>query len=91
MMMIIIIVIIVRIPWFQYPIIYDIRSRPRKIISPTGSKGISTLLDCIYCVNTVNNHLFTMNNLITVNYLFAYSFLFRFADGQHWPSCSSPS
>ncbi|XP_068754105.1 prohibitin-2-like [Montipora capricornis] len=29
-----------RIPWFQYPIIYDIRSKPRKIISPTGSKDL---------------------------------------------------
>ncbi|PNF39567.1 Prohibitin-2 [Cryptotermes secundus] len=29
-----------RIPWFQYPIIYDIRSRPRKISSPTGSKDL---------------------------------------------------
>ncbi|KAK7482507.1 hypothetical protein BaRGS_00026218 [Batillaria attramentaria] len=29
-----------RIPWFQYPIIYDIRSRPRKITSPTGSKDL---------------------------------------------------
>lgn len=28
-----------RVPWFQYPIIYDIRARPRKISSPTGSKG----------------------------------------------------
>lgn len=27
-------------PWFQYPIIYDIRSRPRKISSPTGSKDL---------------------------------------------------
>ncbi|XP_040581921.1 prohibitin-2 isoform X1 [Lepeophtheirus salmonis] len=29
-----------RMPWFQYPIIYDIRSRPRKITSPTGSKDL---------------------------------------------------
>lgn len=29
-----------RIPWFQYPIIYDIRSRPRKISSPSGSKDL---------------------------------------------------
>lgn len=29
-----------RVPWFQYPIIYDIRARPRKIISPTGSKDL---------------------------------------------------
>ncbi|XP_008401102.1 prohibitin-2-like [Poecilia reticulata] len=28
-----------RVPWFQYPIIYDIRARPRKISSLTGSKG----------------------------------------------------
>jgi len=29
-----------RMPWFQHPIIYDIRSRPRKISSPTGSKDL---------------------------------------------------
>ncbi|KAL1122255.1 hypothetical protein AAG570_003660 [Ranatra chinensis] len=29
-----------RIPWLQYPIIYDIRSRPKKISSPTGSKDL---------------------------------------------------
>lgn len=29
-----------RVPWFQYPIIYDIRSRPRQISSPTGSKDL---------------------------------------------------
>lgn len=29
-----------RVPWFHYPIVYDIRSRPRKISSPTGSKDL---------------------------------------------------
>lgn len=29
-----------RIPWFQYPIIYDIRARPNQIRSPTGSKDL---------------------------------------------------
>lgn len=29
-----------RVPWFQYPIIYDIRSRPRKLTSLTGSKDL---------------------------------------------------
>ncbi len=29
-----------RIPWFQHPIIYDIRARPKKLISPTGSKDL---------------------------------------------------
>jgi len=29
-----------RVPWFQTPIIYDIRSRPRKLSSPTGSKDL---------------------------------------------------
>ncbi|XP_075699051.1 prohibitin-2 [Rhinoderma darwinii] len=29
-----------RIPWIQYPIIYDIRAKPRKISSPTGSKDL---------------------------------------------------
>uniref|UniRef100_A0A673L5H3 Prohibitin n=1 Tax=Sinocyclocheilus rhinocerous TaxID=307959 RepID=A0A673L5H3_9TELE len=29
-----------RMPWFQYPIIYDIRARPRKISSLTGSKDL---------------------------------------------------
>lgn len=29
-----------RVPWFQYPIIYDIRAKPRRISSPTGSKDL---------------------------------------------------
>uniref|UniRef100_A0A0N5B5B1 Prohibitin n=1 Tax=Strongyloides papillosus TaxID=174720 RepID=A0A0N5B5B1_STREA len=29
-----------RIPWFQYPIIYDIRARPNQVRSPTGSKDL---------------------------------------------------
>jgi len=29
-----------RVPWFQIPIIFDIRSRPRKLTSPTGSKDL---------------------------------------------------
>lgn len=29
-----------RIPWFQYPIIYDVRSRPKLLVSPTGSKDL---------------------------------------------------
>jgi prohibitin 2 len=29
-----------RIPYFQYPIIYDIRAKPRLIKSPTGSKDL---------------------------------------------------
>lgn len=29
-----------RLPWFQYPIVYDVRARPHKISSPTGSKDL---------------------------------------------------
>lgn len=29
-----------RMPWFQYPITYDIRAKPRLIKSPTGSKDL---------------------------------------------------
>lgn len=29
-----------RLPWFQYPIIYDVRARPNQISSPTGSKDL---------------------------------------------------
>jgi len=32
-----------RIPWIQYPIIYDIRARPRMIKSPTGSKDLQMI------------------------------------------------
>jgi prohibitin 2 len=30
-----------RIPWFETPIIYDVRAKPRNIASLTGTKGIS--------------------------------------------------
>ncbi|EEB11424.1 Prohibitin-2, putative [Pediculus humanus corporis] len=33
-----------KIPWLEYPIIYDIRSRPRKISSPTGSKDLQMVM-----------------------------------------------
>jgi len=29
-----------RVPWFEYPIIYDIRSKPHRITSPTGTKDL---------------------------------------------------
>jgi len=29
-----------RVPWFQYPVIYNIRSRPNLVGSPTGSKDL---------------------------------------------------
>ncbi|XP_065842337.1 prohibitin-2-like [Oscarella lobularis] len=32
-----------RIPWFQIPIIFDIRSRPRRVTSPTGSKDLQVV------------------------------------------------
>jgi len=32
-----------RIPWFQYPVIFDIRSKPRKVASPTGSKDLQMI------------------------------------------------
>jgi len=33
-----------RFPWFQYPIIYDIRARPNQIRSPTGSKDLQMVM-----------------------------------------------
>lgn len=29
-----------RVPWFQYPVVYDIRARPNQLRSPTGSKDL---------------------------------------------------
>ena len=37
-----------RVPWFQYPILYDIRARPRIIKSPTGSKGRQFSVSLLY-------------------------------------------
>jgi prohibitin 2 len=30
----------VRLPWFEWPIVYDVRTRPRNLISLTGSKDL---------------------------------------------------
>jgi len=32
-----------RLPWFQYPIIYDVRAHPHKVTSPTGSKDLQSV------------------------------------------------
>ena len=41
-----------RVPWFQYPIIYDIRAKPTMIKSPTGSKGKSSPLSSIVSLHS---------------------------------------
>ena len=33
-----------RVPWFQWPIVYDCRTKPQKFGSPTGTKGASMRL-----------------------------------------------
>ncbi len=30
----------ISVPWFEYPVIYDIRSKPHRLTSPTGTKGM---------------------------------------------------
>lgn len=50
-----------RVPWFQYPIIYDIRARPTNISSPTGSKGECHLMDATLFVLTCNSLIFWVN------------------------------
>ena len=32
------------VPWLEYPIIYDIRSKPHRITSPTGTKGKRSIM-----------------------------------------------
>jgi len=33
----------IRVPWFQYPTIYNIQTRPREIRTPTGTKDLQTV------------------------------------------------
>jgi prohibitin 2 len=58
-----------RIPWFQYPIIYDIRSRPRKISSPTGSKDLQMVNISLRVLSRPNaNSLPTMYRQLGLDY-----------------------
>lgn len=58
-----------RVPWFHYPIIYDIRSRPRKISSPTGSKGKQSD-GCLWNLNhsTLFDTFFTRVKTVCINH-----------------------
>jgi prohibitin 2 len=33
----------IMIPWFEWPTVYDIRTRPKKISSPTGTRDMQTV------------------------------------------------
>jgi prohibitin 2 len=58
-----------RLPWFQYPIIYDIRSRPRKISSPTGSKDLQMVNISLRVLSRPNaNNLPTMYRQLGLDY-----------------------
>jgi prohibitin 2 len=58
-----------RLPWFQYPIIYDIRSRPRKISSPTGSKDLQMINISLRVLSRPNaNNLPTMYRQLGLDY-----------------------
>uniref|UniRef100_A0A2K5I9K3 Prohibitin n=1 Tax=Colobus angolensis palliatus TaxID=336983 RepID=A0A2K5I9K3_COLAP len=43
-----------RIPWFQYPIIYDIRARSRKISFPIGSKDLQMVNISLQVLSRLN-------------------------------------
>lgn len=45
-----------RIPWFQYPIIYDIRARPKLLISPSGSKDLQMVNIGLRVLHRPNQH-----------------------------------
>lgn len=58
-----------RIPWFEYPIIYDIRSRPRKISSPTGSKDLQMVNISLRVLSRPDSiHLPTMYRQLGLDY-----------------------
>ena len=37
------------LPWFERPIIYDVRARPYLVESSTGSHDLQTVLRCLSC------------------------------------------
>ena len=86
-----------RIPWFHYPIVYDIRSKPRKIISPTGSKGtrLCVLMQLLHVhtfnMNTVHNLDIHVYGRLLGNSDLSIPIVYRSSDGKHWPSSSCPS
>jgi len=58
-----------RIPWFQYPIIYDIRSRPRNIASPTGSKDLQMVNITLRVLSRPQSHMLpTMYRQLGLDY-----------------------
>ena len=58
-----------RIPWFQRPIIYDIRARPKLLTSPTGSKDLQMVNIGLRVLYRPDQHsLPTMYRLLGVDY-----------------------
>lgn len=58
-----------RVPWFHYPIIYDIRARPKLLTSPTGSKDLQMVNIGLRVLYRPNQHsLPAMYRLLGVDY-----------------------
>ncbi len=67
-----------RVPWFQYPILYDIRARPRIIKSPTGSKGLIYSFFLLFLFNYYFSSRFTNGYYWLVWYLIKIKFIYFF-------------
>lgn len=57
-----------RVPWFQYPIVYDIRARPNQIRSPTGSKDLQVRAWCVKLLAELCSKLALCENVSKVFY-----------------------
>ncbi len=73
-----------RVPWFQYPIIYDIRAKAHRFTSPTGTKGE---LQYPFDMGTNSRSSFT-GEVHSCRYPDPSGLLSRLANGEHQPACA---
>ena len=77
------------LPWFDRPIIYDVRTRPNVIQSTSGSKDLQMVTCCDFACHT-DSMTAGLSNCGPWS-IVALSFTPILLPGQHWPACTDTS
>ena len=77
------------VPWLQRPVIFDVRTRPRKVETVTGTKGNGAIFSLLISIQFGRIFELFFFSFFFFFPFFLFFFFARYADGENHPPYSS--